>query len=39
MEEMLSMVWCLSADGTDVEVSITTYSALVGAKESTMSGS
>ena len=38
MEEMLKMVGCLAALGADVEVSILTDSALVRAKESTMSG-
>ena len=36
IEEMLNIVWCLAAD---VEAKILTESALVGAKESTMSGS
>ena len=35
IEEMLNIVWCLAAD---VEANILTDSALVGAKESTMSG-
>ena len=36
IEEMLNIVWCLAAD---VEANILTDSALVGAEESTMSGS
>ena len=36
---MLNIVWCLAAVGADVEASILTDSALVGAEESTMSGS
>ena len=36
---MLNIVWCLAAVGTDVKFSILNDSALIGAKESTMSGS
>ena len=39
IEEMLNIVWCLAAVGADVEDNILTDSALVGAEESTMSGS
>ena len=39
IEEMLNIVWCLAAVGADVEANILTDSALVGAEESTMSGS
>ena len=39
IEEMLNIVWCLVAVGADAEANILTDSALVGAKESTMSGS
>ena len=39
IEEMLNIVWCLTAVGAYVEASILTDSALVAAKESTMSGS
>ena len=39
IEEMLNIVWCLAALGADVEANILNDSALVGAKESTMSGS
>ena len=39
IEKMLNIVWCLAAGGADVEDSIFTDSALVGVKESTMSGS
>ena len=39
IEEMLNIVWCLAAVGADVEGSILTDSALIGAEESTMSGS
>ena len=39
IEEMLNIVWCLAAVGADVETNILTDSALVRAKESTMSGS
>ena len=39
IEEMLNIVWCLAAVGADVEDNMLTDSALVGAKESTMSGS
>ena len=35
IEEMLNIVWCLAAD---VKANIFADSALVGAKESTMSG-
>ena len=38
-ENMLNIVWCLAAVGADVEDSILTDSARVGAKEYTMSGS
>ena len=37
IEEMINIVLCLAAIGADVEASILTDSALVGAKESTMS--
>ena len=36
---MLNIVWCLVAVGAEVETNILTGSAIVGAKESTMSGS
>ena len=36
---MLNILWCPSAVGADVEANILTDSALVGAEESTMSGS
>ena len=39
IEEMLNIVWCLAAGGTDGEANILTDSGLVGAEESTMSGS
>ena len=39
IEDMLNMVWCLVAVGADAEASILADSALVGAEESTMSGS
>ena len=39
IEEMLNIVWCIAAVGADVEGNILTDSALVGAEESTMSGS
>ena len=39
IEEMLNIVWWLAVVGADVEANILTDSALVGAKESTMSGS
>ena len=39
IEEMLNIVWCLAAVGADLEANILTDSALVGAKESTMSRS
>ena len=39
IEEMLTIVLCLAAVGADVEANILTDSALVGAEESTMSGS
>ena len=35
---MLNIVWCFAAVGADVEATILTNSALVGANESTMSG-
>ena len=37
--EMPNIVWCFATVVADVEASILTDSALVGAKESTMSGS
>ena len=39
IEEMINIVWCHAAVGADVEANITTDPALVGAEESTMSGS
>ena len=39
IEEMLNIVWCFAAVGADIEANILTDSALVGAEESTMSGS
>ena len=39
IEEMLNIVWRLATVDADVEANILTDSALVGAKESTMSGS
>ena len=39
IEDMLNIMWCLATVGTDLEASNLTDSALVGAKESTMSGS
>ena len=39
IEEMLNIVWCLAEVGADVEANILSDFALVGAKESTMSGS
>ena len=39
IEEMLNIVWCLAAVGANVEANILTDSPLVGAEESTMSGS
>ena len=39
IEEMFNIVWYLAAVGADVEANILTDSALVGAEESTMSGS
>ena len=39
IEEMLNIVWCPAAAGADVEANILTDSALVGAEESTVSGS
>ena len=39
VEEMLNIVWCVAAVGVDVEANILTDSALVGAEETTMSGS
>ena len=39
IEEMLNIVWCLAAVDADVEANILTDSALLGAEESTMSGS
>ena len=37
--EMLNIVWFLAAVSTDIETSIITDSALIGAEESTISGS
>ena len=39
IEELLNIVWCLATVGSDVEANILTDSSLVGAEESTMSGS
>ena len=38
-DEMLAIMWRISAVGTDVEASVLLYSALIGAEKSTISGS